>query len=37
MGTGENFVGPLHESGFREVTSTRLIPVQPFFGITALA
>lgn len=37
MGTVEHFVGQLHKSGFREVTPTRLIPVQPFFGITALA
>jgi ubiquinone/menaquinone biosynthesis C-methylase UbiE len=35
MGTVENFVSQLHESGFREVTTTRLIPVQPFFGVTA--
>jgi 4-hydroxy-2,2'-bipyrrole-5-carbaldehyde O-methyltransferase len=35
MGTVENFVRQLHESGFREVTTMRLIPVQPFFGVTA--
>jgi 4-hydroxy-2,2'-bipyrrole-5-carbaldehyde O-methyltransferase len=35
MGTVENFVSQLHESGFREVTTMRLIPVQPFFGVTA--
>lgn len=35
MGTVENFVSQLHESGFREVTTTRLIPLQPFFGVTA--
>jgi 4-hydroxy-2,2'-bipyrrole-5-carbaldehyde O-methyltransferase len=35
MGTVENFVRQLYESGFREVTTIRLIPVQPFFGVTA--
>jgi SAM-dependent methyltransferase len=35
MGTVENFVRQLHQSGFREVATTRLIPVQPFFGVTA--
>jgi hypothetical protein len=35
MGTVEDFVSQLHESGFREVTTMRLIPVQPFFGVTA--
>lgn len=35
MGTVENFVGQLNQSGFREVTTTRLIPIQPFFGVTA--
>jgi hypothetical protein len=35
MGTVENFVSQLHESEFREVTTTHLIPVQPFFGVTA--
>ena len=35
MGTVENFVSQLHESGFREVITKRLIPVQPFFGVTA--
>jgi 2-methylisocitrate lyase-like PEP mutase family enzyme len=35
MGTVENFASQLHESGFREVTTMRLIPVQPFFGVTA--
>jgi hypothetical protein len=35
MGTVENLVGQLHESGFREVTTMRLIPIQPFFGVTA--
>jgi SAM-dependent methyltransferase len=34
-GTLENFVYHLNQSGFREVTTTRLIPVQPFFGVTA--
>lgn len=35
MGTVENLVCQLHESGFREVATMRLIPVQPFFGVTA--
>jgi 4-hydroxy-2,2'-bipyrrole-5-carbaldehyde O-methyltransferase len=35
MGTVENLVSQLHESGFREVATMRLIPVQPFFGVTA--
>lgn len=35
MGTVDNFVAQLHKSGFRELTTTRLIPVQPFFGVTA--
>ena len=35
MGTVENLVRQLHESGFREVNMKRLIPVQPFFGVTA--
>ena len=35
MGTVENLVRQLHESGFREVNTKRLIPVQPFFGVTA--
>lgn len=35
MGTVENFVAQLHESGFPEVTTRRLIPVQTFYGVTA--
>jgi len=35
MGTVENLVRQLHESGFREVNTKRLIPVQPFYGVTA--
>jgi SAM-dependent methyltransferase len=35
IGTVENLVRQLHDAGFREVTTTRLIPVQPFFGISA--
>jgi 4-hydroxy-2,2'-bipyrrole-5-carbaldehyde O-methyltransferase len=35
MGTLEDLVSQLHESGFRKVATMRLIPVQPFFGVTA--
>jgi SAM-dependent methyltransferase len=35
MGTVESFVRQLHDSGFREVITTRLIPVQPFYGVSA--
>jgi hypothetical protein len=35
MGTVENFISQLHESGFQEVTTPCLIPLQPFFGLTA--
>jgi protein-L-isoaspartate O-methyltransferase len=35
MGTVENIIAQLRQGGFQEASSVRLIPAQPFFGVTA--
>ena len=35
LGTVDDLVAQLHDSGFTSVTTTRLIPLQPFYGVTA--
>jgi len=35
MGMVDDLVAQLHDSGFASVTTTRLMPMQPFYGVTA--